>query len=427
MPARRHQGLLDGGFVDPAARFVCHVFEAVAALVVPEVIGGAAGLGAEALGAGAGALGGFSSLAGPEIAGLTAGEIGAGAGVGGAEAAGLTLGGGLADALSGGELLNSVGALDLGAGGGGADALTGALTPGSALTTGAVPGAQTALPAVSAGTSVGGPAAAAPSLPASVAQAAPTVTGDLTGAGVGGGTGGVGGTGLTEADYAAINNAPGMGGGGDAAAKTVAATGSKGGFLDRTLSSITGGSVGGGDLRDLGTVLSGGMMLKNVLGGDKTMPGEAGINRGAAGLEATARGQAALGTQLEGYLQSGKLPPGVEAGLRSATQAAHATIKSQHAARGTSGSSAEASEIQAANDRALAAGQQVAMQLLQQGSSMIGQGVNTEGLASQLYQSILANSLEKDRELGQSIGAFSSALARSGDSSSGNSITLKAA
>jgi hypothetical protein len=389
--------------------------------VIPEAagaaIGGGALLGGEAagltaadfsLGLGESLAGGLAGAGGAGAAGLTAADFSAGLG----ESLAGGLAGGAAEGIGGGLGLDAA----LGAGGiegaGGSLVPGGALTgPAGALTTGAA-APQAALPAVSAGTAVGGPVAAAPVAPASIGTVAPTVTGDLTGAATGGGVG-------TDADYAAINAAPGMSGGSDAGG--TAAAGSKGGLIDRTLSSLTGGAV---SKSDLGTVLSGGGLLMNLMGGNKSLPGEKQLSGAAAGLSATAAGQAALGSQLEGFLQSGKLPPGVESGLRSATHAAEATIKSQHAARGTSGSSAEASEIQAANDRALEAGQKVALQLLQQGATMVQGAASTEGLAASLYQTILGNALEKDREFGQALGNFSSALARSDQP---QSITLKAA
>jgi hypothetical protein len=55
---------------------------------------------------------------------------------------------------------------------------------------------------------------------------------------------------------------------------------------------------------------------------------------------------------------------------------------------------------------------------------MVQGAASTEGLAASLYQTILGNALEKDREFGQALGNFSSALARSDQP---QSITLKAA
>lgn len=408
MPAAADQGLIDGRFADPSDRYVCRIFDAVAAFVLPEI----AGLGAAEVG---GALGGFSALGGGEIAGLTAGEVlggGAGALLGGGEA----LAGGL------GEVLGA-GAGDIAGGIGGGVGGVGAAGP---ATIGAGADVAGAISPVTAGTSVAGPVAAAPSLPASIAYS-PTAIGDLTAGttagatpGAAGATGAVGATGsatpgldLTGADFSNTI--------GESTDVTTGAAAKSGSGIDRAISSLTGGNL---NKSDLGTILSGGGLLMNVLGGQKKLPGEAQINRAAGNLEATAAGQAALGTQLESFLQSGKLPPGLQTGLRSATEAAKTTIRSQYAQRGMSGSSAEAQDMQNAEDRAVAAGQQVALQLLQQGASMVGQAANTEGMAAQLYQAILADALNRDHDLGSAIGSFSSALAGSGG---GNTITVKAA
>lgn len=138
-------------------------------------------------------------------------------------------------------------------------------------------------------------------------------------------------------------------------------------------------------------------------------------NTASAALERTA---AQLGTQsqaLQNYLQTGTLPPGVQAGLTSAGQAAKATIRSRHAASGTSGSSAEGQELAAVDQQMTTQGAGIAMNLLQT-------GLSESQMSSQLYQTILGNALQEDQALGQAIGRFSSALA-----GGGQTINLRAA
>lgn len=110
------------------------------------------------------------------------------------------------------------------------------------------------------------------------------------------------------------------------------------------------------------------------------------------------------GAQLESYLQSGTLPPGLQAGVDQATQASIASIKSNYAAKGMSGSSAEAQDIAAAQQRAQATGAQYAMQLLQT-------GINETNMSSELYKAIMGNSLTQDTNLSSAIGNFASAAA----------------
>lgn len=425
----RPESLIDGSLDDPSSRYLCHVFtpEIAAAAIAPEIgasvvadaaIPAAIDAGAVLGGAGETALLGGAGLApgltvAPELAGgaLSAADLGI---AGGALDAGVGAASGLDAALGG---LTGVGG-DVAGGAAG-------LVPGGALTTGVTTAPTLAAPALSAGTAVGGPVAAAPALPATVGDVAPTVSGDLAAmdpaAGVPSAT--TGGSATTLGDWSPLSGA-GSSGTGTTAGTTAAGTASKGGFFDRAISSLTGGAL---NKSDLGTILSGGGLAMNLFKGNQSLPGEKQLSGAASNLSATAAGQAALGSQLESFLQSGKLPPGVEMGLRSATQAATASIKAAHAARGTSGSSAEASEIQAANDRALAAGQQVALQLLQQGATMVGQAVNTEGLAAQLYQEILGNALQKDQAFGQAIGNFASSLARSDTQQPANITITQAA
>jgi hypothetical protein len=149
----------------------------------------------------------------------------------------------------------------------------------------------------------------------------------------------------------------------------------------------------------------------NLINRNQAIPGQKQLNQAAGGLTATAEAQANQGRTLENYLQSGTLPPGIQQGLTSATQAAEASIRAQHASRGTSGSSAEAQDIQNAQDRAVAAGQSVALQLLQQGATMTGMAVNTESLAANLYSEIMKEALAQDQQLGSAIGNFASAMA----------------
>jgi hypothetical protein len=256
--------------------------------------------------------------------------------------------------------------------------------------------------AVPAGSGVGGPVSGAAPLPSDV-PISPTGTGSGLDAA------------FTAKDVPVADLA------GDAASGTTSTGSTLGTGLNNAIKGATGGFL---DKGDLGTVLSAGGLGMNLLNRNQPIPGQKQVSQAANNLTATAAGQAALGTNLESFLTSGTLPPGIDAGLRSATQAAHATIRSQYAARGESGSSAEAQDIQAASDRALAAGQDVAMKLLQQGSTMVGQAANTEGLAAQLYGTIMNDALTRDNALGAAIGNFASSLAGGGGN---NTITVKAA
>lgn len=397
----------EGAFVDPGDRYRCFIFEgslfAALAASLPEAAAVAA---PEALAAGAG---GLASTVLPEVAvtaaapglltaGEAAGAVGAGVGAGAAGEALTTGAGGF-----GPTSLDTA----VGTGGTGTGVPTPLTTP-SPTTGAAAPGAMTVHPLSSTavpagGAGVGGPVSGAAPLPADV-PISPTGTG----------------SGLDAAFTA--KDVPVADLTGDAASGTTSTGGSTlGTGLNNAIKGATGGFL---DKGDLGTALAAGGLGMNLMNRNQPIPGQKQVSQAANNLTATAAGQAALGTNLESFLTSGTLPPGIDAGLRSATQAAHATIRSQYAARGESGSSAEAQDIQAASDRALAAGQDVAMKLLQQGSTMVGQAANTEGLAAQLYGTIINDALTRDNALGAAIGNFASSLAGGGGN---NTITVKAA
>ena len=100
----------------------------------------------------------------------------------------------------------------------------------------------------------------------------------------------------------------------------------------------------------------------------------------------------AQGQQLETYLQNGTLPPGVSAGLQSAHDSAAATIRSQYAARGQSGSSAEAQDLANLSATTVSQGAQIATNLLQQ-------GVSESEFSAQLYSQLMQTSIQQNAAL----------------------------
>ena len=124
-------------------------------------------------------------------------------------------------------------------------------------------------------------------------------------------------------------------------------------------------------------------------------------------LSAAAAQEAAQGQQLQGYLASGTLPPGVQAGLDQAHQAAAATIRSQYASRGQSGSSAEAQDLANLNASVVSQGATIATNLL-------AQGISESEFSSQIYANLMQSSIEQDQQLSNSIAQFAGALGRGG-------------
>lgn len=149
-----------------------------------------------------------------------------------------------------------------------------------------------------------------------------------------------------------------------------------------------------------GAAISAAGLGLDVLKGNQAVSGE-------KQLKAQAGQLAGQGKDLAGYLQSGTLPPGLQAGVTQAADAAKATIRSRYAAQGSSGSSAEQQELAAVDQRAQAEGAQMALQLL-------NTGISESGMAAQLYSAIMGESLKKDQGLSSAIGNFASAAAGGG-------------
>lgn len=141
-------------------------------------------------------------------------------------------------------------------------------------------------------------------------------------------------------------------------------------------------------------------LVTSALMGNRQQPQETALN-------ATAKRLADQGQTLQGYLQSGTLPPGLQSGLSSAGAAAKATIRSRHAASGTSGSSSEAQELAGVDSAMVTQGANMALSLFQS-------GLSETQVSNQLYQALLSSTLQQDDQLAQAIGRFASAAAGGG-------------
>ena len=192
------------------------------------------------------------------------------------------------------------------------------------------------------------------------------------------------GVGTNVADTTAVAgggpSAPSGGGGGD---------NSSGSFLGNLGKQIVSNPMA--DLSALGLIAG---AAKQELG-----PPLKGTNQ----IKAIAGQENAQGQQLASYLQSGTLPPGLQAGIDQNLRAAQAQIRSRYASMGMSGSSAEQQDLANAASNAQAMAAQYAMQLLTT-------GINETGMAAGLYQDILKNTIAQDQELGNAFGAFAGAL-----------------
>lgn len=353
-------------------------------------------LGDAALGAGLGAA--TSAITGGDpLKGALSGGI-----TGGVGSFGPSIGEGLGIGSFGGNLL-------AGAGGGALGGFASGSDPGMGALIGAGSGALKGLTAKdklqgapSAGGSAGGPAGGAA---ANVAPGAAASPGGL----------------LSDFDKILSGSSslpvPGAGSAGSDSS-------SGGGLLSdfsKTVSSnssvpVPGASSGGGGITDfLGKnaswlVPAAGLGYQAIKG-QSPMPGEKQINTAADQL-------GKQGQQLSGYLQSGTLPPGVQQSINQGVESAKASIRSKYASMGMSGSSAEMQEISSAEMRGKTEGANIAMNLLQT-------GISESGLAAGLYQDIMKNALDQDKELGSALSTFGSSLG--GGTGAGKNVTLSVA
>lgn len=124
-------------------------------------------------------------------------------------------------------------------------------------------------------------------------------------------------------------------------------------------------------------------------------------------LQAQAAQLGAQGQVLRDYLATGTLPPGLQAKLDQATQAAKARIIANHAKNGMNTdpaqNSALAQELNAVDINAVAA-------MADAQVKMLHEGINETGLSSQLYQALLKMDREDQHDLMNAIANFSAAL-----------------
>jgi hypothetical protein len=358
--------------------------------VTTGIVGSALGTGLEgaAIGAGTSALTGGKPLKGAELGFLG----GAGAGLGPAIGSGLGIGTTAGSALggaAGGALGGAATGMDplktalMGGAAGALGGATGLIDGGGGA--GTVPDSVNITPSVAGSTSTGLTTALGPAAPIST-----SALGDITGAGG------------SFDDNAIFNAGGGAATGGAPSASglvTPASTGGAGGAGPNSAAPGAPQAAKGGLFKDFSlrdALAVGGLGLSATKANAK-LPGEVPLTNTAATL-------GTQGTQLTNYLTAGTLPPGLQAGIDQAKEAAKATIRSQFAAMGMSGQPAEAQALAQAEMAAQTQGAQTAM-------SLLNSGLQASQMSAELYNMILQNSLNQDRELGSAVSNFATAMA----------------
>lgn len=345
-----------------------------------------------------------AALAGIETASIPIGALGAGAttAVAGGLASGLVGAGkgALTSAITGGNPLQgaAIGGLggiggsiagDLGLGqslGLGADAggaIGGALggLAGNAITggknplTGLVGGAAAGYGAPSGGTP-------APNMPALASAGSSAATGSTLSSGLGNITGGGGSPDLTAlpgtfdstvgggaSPIPGLSTAPAT-----AAAAPAAGSASSGGVS--------------GILNTLGKDVSKAFStnpigsIDNVLGIIQQNQQQGALNKEVKQAENLITNNNRQASGLEAALFTGQLPPGAQAAVNQATEAAKAAVRSKYASLGLTGSSMEAQDIANVD-------QQAASQIFSLASDLYKTGISQSGLSTELYNAIL--------------------------------------
>jgi hypothetical protein len=149
-----------------------------------------------------------------------------------------------------------------------------------------------------------------------------------------------------------------------------------------------------------GLLLAGGLLGLDALQSQKKPLGQTPLIGAAAGETAQA-------AQLQSYLSTGTLPPGIQTQLSSANEAAAATIRSQYASRGMSGSSAEAQDLASLNERTVGQGSQIAL-------SLFNTGLTEAQMANSIYAQLMQTSINQDNQLSGAIANFAGSLAYTG-------------
>ena len=416
------------GLAAGATAIVASVLPEAIAGIAPELTGALIGGGLGALESG---ITGGNPLTGALVGGITGGFIPAGG----------ALGADLGVGSTAGELIGGAAGGALGAGVTGGNPLTGAAEGAAAGGISSFLGSSNTPGSTGAAAPSAGASAASTAIPSGVANAptdlttlAPT-SAAATDVGTGTITGGGGGIGILTgqggdfassvlgapttplatqsqaANFAATGATPSAGGGGSNFSLTNPSTwlggGSSSAPSPSTFSATQGGAAPStgiiGSLENavsknpIGAVAAGGGLLYNLVQGNATVKGESQLQNQANALTAQSN-------QLTSYLNSGTLPPTLQSALTTATNSAKASVRSQFAAAGLSGSSAEADALNQVEINAVNTTGQIGEQLL-------NSGLTEAQISGELLNNIVGINQKQAASTGSSIASLAAALA----------------
>ncbi len=376
------------------------------------------------------------SFLGSAAGGLASGEPIGKALLGGAEAGALTgVTAGVGDLIAGVPLGSTEGPLSglfggsVGGGGAGAASAvdTAALTAGGDAGIGAAGQLAAASPMAASpgGFSIGGgdisniaasTGASIPPIPTSLGVSSPGgegFTGGLNAADLGG-----------QNFVGSITDAGSTGGGNGSVFPTSSGGGPGGAVNELGQPDFSSGASGGGDLGSkilgyitnnpgllLGTGLLGSELLMNRgVPQDLINP----LKTGASGLNTTAAGLIGGGQQDLASLQTGQVPPGAQSLLDQTTASAKASVRSNFANLGLSGSTMEADKLAQVDQNVAAQKWQIIQGLVQSGLGEVGAGVNAANSANSIYTKIMEAELGDDKATQDALSRFAAAIAGGG-------------
>ena len=164
----------------------------------------------------------------------------------------------------------------------------------------------------------------------------------------------------------------------------------------------------------LGILASGAGLGLSILRGNQTDPNQAALQNEAPGLAAQGAALTASGQQLQTYLTNGTLPPGQQAAVTQAVQAAKARIIQNHASNGENTdptqNSALAQELSAADQNGVVMAGQLEQQLFSSGTQLLQTGLSETGLSEQIYETLVKMDQTNNNALMASIASMAAAL-----------------